>query len=337
MRALAAMPADLTSSVTAMASLRARMVSYEDRTTAEQRRAEREPWHVNQLRLFLAAATSEVQQNAIHRKLTRARWDFFKTIAEQGAALRVARGGVVAKKRHLWLQAVIVSQEPLEICQSIPRCLHLGAEAFQAKWGGMQEHRSHLMHHLFEDKDMEFSETEIAKAIHACEKRSKLDHFGICSQALCYAVISHSHSWALFFSRLANDHQWLQCITVKGSLKAKAPPVKPENTRSILPQPVLLQVLHNLLCESVRLPLRTRVRQLGCANAIMGGTGGLQVMDLIQPAQAFLELAADNGSTWSMASGDIQQYYDMVPPEAIMQSMLLHGFDPCLSAFAAST
>jgi hypothetical protein len=132
------------------------------------------------------------------------------------------------------------------------------------------------------------------------------------------------------------DHKWLQCITVKGPLKATAPgPVAPENTRSILPQPVLLQVLHNLLCERMRAPLRALMRQLGCANAIMGGTGGLQVMDFIQPAQVFLELAADNGSEWSISSGDIQQYYDMVPPEAMMRSMLLHGFDPCLSAFAA--
>jgi hypothetical protein len=204
------MPVDLTSPATALASLRARMVSCEDRTSAEQRRAEREPWHVKQLRLFLAAATSEVQRNAIHKKLTRARWGFFKTIAEQGAVLRVARGGVVAMKRRLWLlRAVIVFQEPLEICQSIPRCLHLGAESFQAKWGGTQEHRTHFMRHLFDAKDMEFSATKTVEAAHACKKRSKLDHFGICSQALCYAVISHSQSWALFFTRLANDHKRL--------------------------------------------------------------------------------------------------------------------------------
>jgi hypothetical protein len=58
--------------------------------------------------------------------------DFYKTIAEQGAALREARGGVIAKKQQLWpLQAGIVSEEPLEVCQSIPQCLLLGAECFR--------------------------------------------------------------------------------------------------------------------------------------------------------------------------------------------------------------
>jgi hypothetical protein len=189
---------------------------------------------------------------------------------------------------------------------------------------------------LFNDLEISFSDTQTVLAVHACSKRDKLDHFGVCSQALCYAVISHSTAWARFFSKLASDHTWLQAITVKGQLKAKAPgPIAPENARSILPQPVLLQVLRNLLCGRIRAPLRARVKDLGCAEAIMGGSGGLREMDLLQPAQFFLEMSADNGSAWSMASGDIQQYYDLVPPLSVMDSFRGLGFDTCLAAFAA--
>lgn len=193
-----------------------------------------------------------------------------------------------------------------------------------------------LMESLFDDKDVDFADIETVKAVYACKRKSTLDHFGVCSQALCFAVISSAGAWATFFSRLANDHLWLQCITVKGPLKAKASgPVLPANMRAILPQPVLLQVLHNLLCGRMREPLRARMKQIGCSNDIMGGTGGLQVMDLIQPAQLFMELALDKGSKWSAASGDIQQFYDMVPPEAIVTSMELRSFDSSLAAFAA--
>jgi hypothetical protein len=283
------------------------MVSYEDRTGAEQRRAEREPWHIKQLRLFLKAAATESQRHLLRNKLTRARWDFYKTLAEKGAALHVARGGVVAKKRHLWpLQAVMQAADPPEVCQSTPKCLQLSGDTFQAKEGGTEQERDEFMCTLFNDLEISFSDTQTVLAVHACSKRDKLDHFGVCSQALCYAVISHSTAWARFFSKLASDHTWLQAVTVEGKLEAKAPgPITPENARSILPQPVLLQVLRNLLCGRIRAPLRARVKDPGCAQAIMGGAGGLREMDLLQPAQFFLEMSADNGSAWSMASGDI--------------------------------
>jgi hypothetical protein len=337
MRHVAAMPIDLTTPVTAVKSLRARMVSHEDRSTAAVRRANREPWHVKQLRLFMHAASTERERHFIHNKLMKARWAHFKTLAEHGAALRVARGGVVARKQHLWpLQSVIITEEPLQVTQSLPHCLALGAECLQRKWGGSAPHRAELLESLFHEKQVHFSEAETLRAVYECKKKAKLDHCGLCSQALSLAMLTQASQWATFFTRLANDATWLQCITVKGPLKAKAPgAVRPENTRTILPQPVLLQVLHNLLCGKMRDRMRSRFKDIGCTSCIMGGVAGHQVLDLVQPLQIFTELALDNGSTWSAASADIKQFYDMIPPESIVHSMVLHGFHPSIAAFAA--
>jgi hypothetical protein len=315
---LAAVPIDLSSPVAAVSSLRARMVSHEDHTSAEVRRANREPWHVKQLRLFLHTATTEHQRNVIHKKLIRARWDFYKTIAEQGAALRVARGGVIAKKQHLWpLQGVIATRT----ARSAP--IHssvspLGCQDFSRQMGRDRRAQEHADSPFSKTSTLNSQTSRPVEAVYACKKKSNLDHFGICSQALAFAVITRAGAWATFFSRLANDSSWLQSITVKGPHNAKASgAVLPENTRTILPQPVFLHVLRNLLCGRMRDQLKARMKQIGCSNVIMGGTGGLQVMDLIQPAQLLRELALDNGSKWSAASGDIQQYYEMVPPKAM--------------------
>jgi hypothetical protein len=121
-----------------------------------------------------------------------------------------------------------------------------------------------------------------------------------------------------------------------GIIEAKrSGPILPTDTRCLLPQPVFMQVLHNLLISRIQASLEERLQQLGCRQCILAGMGGNQVMDIVGTCQYVQELCIDNGSSWSQASADIMQFYDFVCPMATCRSLIAHGIPSATALFAA--
>jgi hypothetical protein len=170
---------------------------------------------------------------------------------------------------------------------------------------------------------VEHTETELATAVSQCKHSAKLDHFGLCCDALYMTILTNAGGWATVFARAFNTPRWLQAITVKGPIKAKHRcPVLPKDTRFLMPQPVLLQVMRNIVVNRLQGPIEARMKTIGCSAMIMGGTSGYQCTDIMGTIQLFVELSCDTGSIWSVTQSDIRQFFDSIEPLRLMRALI---------------
>jgi hypothetical protein len=180
------------------------MKAQEDRKTRMQRRAEREPWAIEQLRLFMQAASREEERRRLRKRLIHARWSFHEELSEARALAKMKRGSVVAKKQALWPLAQVCSGDVHQgTCVALSQCLVLVGKAFEDKWSGAEQDRRAIMDCLFAQR-IAFIQEETVAAVLACKRKARRDHFGLCSAILEMDVLIHVTKWADFLSELAN-------------------------------------------------------------------------------------------------------------------------------------
>jgi hypothetical protein len=62
--------------------------------------------------------------------------------------------------------------------------------------------------------------------------------------------------WTELYNKVANDKEVLTRIGINGPVKAKKRgTIKPSDTRTLLPQPAVMQVMHNIRLARIQTPL----------------------------------------------------------------------------------
>lgn len=278
--------ADLSEPYAATVTLRRIMIKHNDRQSAKVARAQREPWAIKQLRSQLNKSPDETTRLRLHKQLIKARRTFHEQLKEDRLKSKIKRGGVVSKKQTLWpLTAVELPSG--QVHTYLPQCLADAIANFAGKRQGSVEAWDDFMTEVFEGKLFDIEPTEVATAVSQCKYPCKLDHFGLCAEALYMAVLTNSTGWATFFAQAFNNPRWLHAITVKGLIKAKHRcPVLPKDTRFLMPQPIHLQVTHNIVVNKLSGTIEARMKSLGCVGMIMGGLLGYQCMDIMGTMQS---------------------------------------------------
>lgn len=143
-RQLAAFPPDLANVPAAMASLRSAMIQNANGATAKERKVQREPFAIRQLRARLHNATDESWRVKWQKRLHSARAAWYKTMAEQATATRIYRGGVVKRRQALWPIRALARPDGA-VTHSNNEMLQMVGEHFASKWRVEQMQHELLM------------------------------------------------------------------------------------------------------------------------------------------------------------------------------------------------
>lgn len=150
------------------------------------------------------------------------------------------------KRRALWpLQAVRDDNGTAHFHPA--KFLEMVAEGLHDKWVGTHQERERLLEALNIGATINVTDIDCVGAVHACKHKTRADRIGICAHALSIAILVDAQWWSVFFHTLANRNDWMQQLEIIGPVEGKlAGVVQKRNARALLPQPVFLQVLHNI-------------------------------------------------------------------------------------------
>jgi hypothetical protein len=163
---------------------------------------------------------------------------------------------------------------------------------------------------------------ELFLAAHSIKTISRIDRMGAAGDALCYCMLVHPQWWTAWFNLALGSQPLLADIEVIGPVEAKiAGVILPKASRSLLHQPVFLEVFQTCLHLRVSPPVRAALLEAGLERCILSGFRGAQPIDIVGAMQLTLETAMDNRSEWAIAQGDIAQYYDLIKPDLLRPAL----------------
>jgi hypothetical protein len=151
-----------------------------------------------------------------------------------------------------------------------------------------------LKKRLFPDvAKLEITVQHRLKAMATLHRKNQMDHYEATAPALSISLLVHAEHWARLLARTVACPNLLQSLVISGAVLGKeTPPIAEDNTRAILPQPLLLELLRAILADFKYEPMNY-ARQLKAEDIVLGAWRGHQVMEPTYALQIALELGLD--------------------------------------------
>ena len=128
---------------------------------------------------------------------------------------------------------------------------------------------------------------------------------------------------------ILNDRAKLEAIELFCPVKAKkVGTVHAKDRRVLMPQPIILQILHSLFYAVVEPIITSRLEACGLNQVVLGAAKGNQDMDITFGVQRAIERVCDESSDECSAQCDVQQYYDTVPVMFSALALIHAGLHP---------
>ena len=158
---------------------------------------------------------------------------------------------------------------------------------------------------------------EVRQALLGIKRKTKLDTHGVCVQSFNILFLAHPNEFCKWLDYILCTGRHLPELRVRGfvSGKASARP-EPNDTRAVLPQPALAQILDRIL-EARIMSFIAEHQELHPA-CFIGAGPGTQPLDSVQLA---VEKMCDLKSVGCVAQCDIARYYDNLDLLTVVRSM----------------
>ena len=259
----------------------------------------------------------------------------------------VKRGGTLHKNKKLYpLKEMIANDTPEADAVNAPRLgnqekIQATREIFTQKWCTEHDDGSdyEVCTAYLRDNDEVMiggpPETH-ASTLEKAKNPHKLDHYGVSGLAMwfmlkCRAFRQATHN---FVTQVVGSNAMMQEAEMHGFVQAKTPkPARPAQTRAILRMPWALRLCHghiNALLE--KRIVETTVYRPQVYDA--GGSRGTSTDDVSLSCQLMVEKGLDNRSKFSLASEDVQGFFDNVPLGRLAMELRHRGIDSALGAAA---
>jgi hypothetical protein len=99
----------------------------------------------------------------------------------------------------------------------------------------------------------------------------------------------------------------LRALVIQGRVNAKQPgPINKTAARPLLPQPVVLEMLHSIVFSQLCNPVLEFARMHHLENVILGAFTGHQGMEVVYALQLVVEIGLDRRSQFSVCSSDVK-------------------------------
>ena len=181
------------------------------------------------------------------------------------------------------------------------------AEEFESRWRQCRPEDTALFDQLggAHSEQVTVDHIHVLSAANGIKRPWRLDIHGVCAAALLLASEIAAPLSVLLSNLLSSDEGWT-AVTLEGFIKAKEQgPIRMTKTRGLLPQSVIMQLLHRIVMETVGPILDKESDRLGLSNLILGGAKGGQPLDLPFTASQVLEKGRDRHNAAAVAQGDV--------------------------------
>ena len=306
--------------------LRSVMLPFTDTRSSAQRRREWEPKRIKDLRRKLRLATDEADRNQLRRQIFSARCQVSKLRQAQKSAAELKAGRFRSKKSSK-LFPISSMKIDGQLIDFVEEWLEPIADDFEQRWCQTSDNESQLLAQLGACDDCKFvtNAEEVARACSKVKKPWKLDAKGLCVAAIKHVSAVHGPLANLISSVMSSDLLWTsisQGGVVKGKMRS---PVRPSETRGMVPQLSFLQIANQIVLAHMNSKLDDFSELHGLQDVVLGMGKGGQTRDVTFFMSQVLEKARDDFNNGALAIADIRKCHDELPWASAFQGALRRG------------
>ena len=304
-------------------------------STCAERRRQREPPAIKELRAQARHTTSEQVRRQLQRKVWEGRKHWLRTLKLIRQAQSHERGKPTWRSKKLHNISCMARGPGETAVYDHARWASFVCEKYTEKWMSNDMHcRSLVTDFLnqYEGTGIKIQPTDIVEASLRVKRRRKLDHHGCSPMALQIVATACPDQVSQLFTSVAASRTRMQELVIKGRAFAKvAGTITADKVRVILPLPVTLVVLDVLVADGLNDGIN-RVAASADPGFLECARKGRQVLDFTFPASLIIEKGMDMHSDACIAQADVKQYYDTMRPLTLCRWMLHKELDPGLVA-----
>ena len=298
-------------------------------STAAERRCQREPPHIKELRVRLRHAMEERERRHIQLTLVTARKQWLQSLKASRVRDKFESGRPLLKSKKLFpITAIIDGALGCAPTVDPDACASAFRREFVSKWGCRDFHQLSLISDVLRYNDgvgMQFDVDELHAACDALRKPSRLDRYQICASAFKAACLGAPHAIVELLHRIVASQTSLAQLQIHGHASGKRRgPITSKQVRAILPLPIILAVIDAIMAKKLnshidKFAACTSNSFFECARR------GRQILDLTFALSQVIEKAGDLHGYGAIAQADIRQYYDNIRPLRAHRWMLRNG------------